>query len=116
MPNQPSYLKQVPQPSRGPELKKGPPRPTVKQRLINTRERYRKLLPYAATILATLAVLFVFDAVRPGAPRLTRKDIDTAVEEALAKMPPAPAYNHQRRNRHSNLPFPPRRVSPAFPV
>ena len=94
MTNQPAYLKKVPQPNQKPQSK-GPPRPTARQRILTARERLRKYQPYALTLLATLAVLFLFDALRPGVPRLTRSDVDKAVAEALAKAPPPPAFGAQ---------------------
>ena len=60
----------------------------LRQRIHNAREWLQKNRPYVAAFLLAFAVFFVYDAVRPTAPRLTRKDIDKAVADALANQPP----------------------------
>lgn len=64
-------------------------KPVVKKsRLARAREWLQKNRPYVSAFLLAFAVFFVYDALRPTAPRLTRKDIDKAVAEALANAPP----------------------------
>ncbi len=67
----------------------------MRQRFQRAREWYRKYRPFIATFLLAFVVFFVFDAVRPQTPRLTKSDVDKAVANAMASATPPPSIGAQ---------------------
>ncbi len=95
MPNQPAYLKEVPK-SQSASPMKPPPRPSrLRQRIARARAWVRRNRPYVAAFLLAFAVFFIFDAIRPQSPRITRGDVNKAVAEALANQPPQPSIGSE---------------------
>jgi S1-C subfamily serine protease len=51
------------------------------------------IAPFAAGAVVALAAIVVYNLLFPGTPRLTREDVQTSIDEALASVTPAPAYS-----------------------
>lgn len=52
-----------------------------------------RTLPYAATVIATLLVLWIYDALTPPPAQLSTVDVNEAIAEAMTSATPAPAYS-----------------------
>ena len=63
-------------------------RPTASQRL-----RSARLAPFAAGAVVALLAVAVYGVLVPGPPRLTQRDVDDTVANALASVTPAPAFS-----------------------
>lgn len=57
--------------------------------------RFYNIFFFAAGILAALLALFVYNSTKPPAQHLTQRDINAAVVQALATMPPTPSFESQ---------------------
>jgi S1-C subfamily serine protease len=57
--------------------------------------RFRRVAPFASGALVTLVAVFLYSVLVPGPPRLTQRDVDKTVAEALASVTPAPAFSEQ---------------------
>ena len=64
----------------------------VRQRLRHFYQRFHVILLIGAGIFIALSSVFLHDATRPPPQVLTQRDINRAVEKALATMPPKPSY------------------------
>ena len=55
---------------------------------------WRRWFPYATgALVALVAVLVLWSALRPGQPPLTQRDVDDTVAKALASVTPPPAFS-----------------------
>ncbi len=57
--------------------------------------RFHVVFLLGASLLIAAASIFVYDATRPPAQRLTQRDIDAAVERSLEATPPKPSFAPQ---------------------
>ena len=57
--------------------------------------RARRAVPFAAGALAALALFLLFNALVPGPPQLTMREVNDSIAEALASATPAPAFSAQ---------------------
>ena len=73
-----------PPPASGPDSA----RPTARQRL-----RSARLASFAFGAVVALLAVFVYGVLVPGPPRLTQRDVDDTVANALASVTPAPAFS-----------------------
>ncbi len=79
-----------------PEPKPPPSRLGVlRQRLSRFYTRFRTIFLVFAGILITLAAMFLYNMTQPPPQRLTQRDINAAVERALAAAKPKPSYASQ---------------------
>lgn len=67
----------------------------VRQRLKHFYQRFHVILLVGVGIIIALASVFVYEGTRPAPQRLTQRDINRAVEQALATMPPPPSVASQ---------------------
>ncbi len=65
----------------------------LRRSLANARVRLRGPLLFAGGVLAALLALLLFNALTAGKPALTREDVNTTIQEALASATPPPAYS-----------------------
>lgn len=63
----------------------------LKQRLVRFYIRLRPAFLVAAVIVIALASVRVYSMTQPAPQRLTQRDIDAAVQRALASIPPGPS-------------------------
>lgn len=64
------------------------PRPSARQRL-----RSAQLAPFALGAVVALLAVVVYGVLVPGPPRLTQRDVDDTVANALASVTPPPAFS-----------------------
>jgi S1-C subfamily serine protease len=55
--------------------------------------RVRRAVPFASGILAAFLGLYLYQAINPGPPQLTTRDVNAAVAQALASATPPPAFS-----------------------
>ncbi len=67
----------------------------LQQRLGRFYARFRNVFLVTVGILITLGALFLYNTIQPQPQPLTQRNIDTAVEEALASAKPKPSYASQ---------------------
>jgi len=65
-----------------------PARAAPRQRL-----RSARVVPFAFGVVVALLAVVVYGVLVPGAPRLTQRDVDDTVANALASVTPAPAFS-----------------------
>jgi S1-C subfamily serine protease len=75
------------------ENRGGPPSDwqLVREWVVRFASRHRIPLIIAANLILTIAAILVYTALRPLPPRLTQRDIDTAVDRSLANTPAKPS-------------------------
>ncbi len=64
-----------------------------KRRLKRLGAGVRRVLPFAATAVATLAFILIYNAAFPPPPPLNTNDVKNTVNQVLASATPAPAYS-----------------------
>jgi S1-C subfamily serine protease len=64
----------------------------IRRRLGRFYQRYHTLVLIAAGVLSAVAVVMVYDLIKPESERLTRRDVDTAVTRLLEEAPPEPSF------------------------
>ncbi len=62
-------------------------------RLSKIGNAIRRMLPFAATVLVTLAALLLYRALFPGPQPLTMPEVSTSVAQEMASATPAPAFS-----------------------
>lgn len=67
----------------------------LRRRLSRQYTRFRNVFLIGAGILIALAAMFLYDSTKPPPQRLTQRDINAAVERALASATPKPSYESQ---------------------
>jgi len=64
----------------------------MRQRLARFYTRFRPIFLVAISVLITLGAMFLYNTTQPPPQRLTQRDINAAVERALATAKPKPSY------------------------
>ncbi len=59
------------------------------------RLRVRRAAPFISGVLATLVALLLYNALVPGKPPLTARDVNSMVAQAMASATPPPAYSER---------------------
>jgi len=72
-----------------------PPRSFLKQKLIGIYRRFNAVILVCISVLLAFSGAAVLIASQPAPQRLTNRDIDNAVERALATAKPKPSYQSQ---------------------
>jgi S1-C subfamily serine protease len=72
-----------------------PPVSKIRQRLHGFYKRFHSIFLVAASVLITLSAVLLFNATQPPPQKLTQRDINAAVERALAAAKPKPSYSSQ---------------------
>jgi S1-C subfamily serine protease len=57
------------------------------------RSRFRRLVPVAIAVAATLAIVAIVTLLAPKSPTLTQQQVDEAIANALASVTPPPAFS-----------------------
>jgi S1-C subfamily serine protease len=68
-------------------------KPDSAQRFSRLQTRVGRLAPFVSGAAVALAAVFVYGLLMPGAPPLTRRDVNETVASALASVTPAPAFS-----------------------
>jgi S1-C subfamily serine protease len=55
-------------------------------------QRYRTFVLMAVGVLSAVAVVLAYDLIKPAPERLTRRDVDAAVNRLLEEAPPEPSF------------------------
>ncbi len=64
-----------------------------RERIRRLRTQWRTFLIFALGILAALCVVFVYDTLRPGQPRLSQREVNQLIAEAMASATPPPSFS-----------------------
>ncbi|HLF27890.1 MAG TPA: trypsin-like peptidase domain-containing protein [Anaerolineae bacterium] len=64
-----------------------------RRRLQRLGARARRAAPFASGVFAALVALLFYNALVPGQPQLTARDVNDTVAQALASATPPPAYS-----------------------
>lgn len=56
-------------------------------------EHVRRIVPFAAGILATLVAFLLYNSVTPNQPQLTMSEVNDSIAQALASATPPPAFS-----------------------
>ena len=68
-------------------------KPDSARRFGRLQTRVGRLAPFVSGVAVALAAVFVYGLLMPGAPPLTRRDVNETVASALASVTPAPAFS-----------------------
>lgn len=66
-----------------------------RRRLSRVRAWGRRATPFAAGILVAFVALLLYNMLVPGPPRLTERDVNNVVAQAMASATPPPAFSSQ---------------------
>src|SRR5262245_26304677 len=63
------------------------------RRMQQLRTQAKRFAPFASGMVATLAAILLYNIFFPGPQPLTMGEVNGAVEQALATIPPPPAFS-----------------------
>ena len=72
-----------------------PPQSPQPGRLKRLAAGVKKIIPFAATILVTVAALILYTRLFPGPAPLTKQDVSQTVAQVMASATPPPAFSEQ---------------------